>query len=97
MKICRHALAVSLPLALGSLLLFSGCSLVPRFNAKLPGDRAFIVYWPPDPQSKQLKLAVKDNIDVLGVASHSGLRALHARPSERDATAVKRSSFIHRA
>ena len=72
MKICRHALAVSLPLALGSLLLFSGCSLVPRFNAKLPGDRAFIVYWPPDPQSKQLKLAVKDNIDVKGAVTTAG-------------------------
>jgi len=23
-------------------LVFSGCSLLPRFNAKLPGNRAFI-------------------------------------------------------
>ena len=34
--------------------------------------------------------AVKDNIDVRGVASHAGLRALHAQPAPRDASVVAR-------
>lgn len=34
--------------------------------------------------------AVKDNIDVAGVPSHAGLRAMHAQPAARDATVVAR-------
>jgi aspartyl-tRNA(Asn)/glutamyl-tRNA(Gln) amidotransferase subunit A len=34
--------------------------------------------------------AVKDNIDVLGLPSHSGLRALHAQPAARSASVVQR-------
>lgn len=34
--------------------------------------------------------AVKDNIDVQGIPSHGGLRALHARPAPRHATVVAR-------
>lgn len=34
--------------------------------------------------------AVKDNIDVRGVPSHGGLRALHALPAARSATVVQR-------
>lgn len=34
--------------------------------------------------------AVKDNIDVRGIPSHGGLRALHAQPAERHATVVAR-------
>lgn len=34
--------------------------------------------------------AVKDNIDVQGLPSHSGLRALHAEPAARSASVVQR-------
>lgn len=34
--------------------------------------------------------AVKDNIDVQGMPSHCGLRALHAQPAEQDAPVVAR-------
>ena len=34
--------------------------------------------------------AVKDNMDVQGVPSHCGLRALHAQPAEQDAPVVAR-------
>ena len=43
-----------LPIALASLVLCSGCSFVPR-PSKLSGNRAFIDYWPPNPNSKRTK------------------------------------------
>jgi amidase len=63
-------------LCLASIPLLSGCSLLPRFHARLPGNRAFIVYWPPATNSDQLKLAVKDNIDVKGVVTTAGSERL---------------------
>src|SRR4029077_12419879 len=60
-----------LPLTLASLVLCSGCSFLPR-PSKLSGNRAFIAYWPPDPNSKGLRLAVKDNIDMKGVVTTAG-------------------------
>src|SRR4030095_4409805 len=60
-----------LPLALASLVLCNGCSFLPR-PSKLSGNRAFIAYWPPDPNSKGLRLAVKDNIDMKGVVTTAG-------------------------
>src|SRR6476660_9967063 len=75
-----------LPLALASLVLCSGCSLLPRPN-KLSGNRAFIDYWPPDPNSKQLRLAVKDNIDMKGVVTTAGSEIFFEthKPAEKDA------------
>ena len=49
-----------------------GCSFLPRFNKKLSGDRAFIRYSPIDTNSNQLRLAVKDNIDLKGVVTTTG-------------------------
>lgn len=69
--IFRLVLKVS-SLGLISSILCSGCSLLPRFNAKLPGNRAFITYWPPSENSGQLRLAVKDNIDMKGVVTSAG-------------------------
>jgi Asp-tRNA(Asn)/Glu-tRNA(Gln) amidotransferase A subunit family amidase len=59
-------------LGLASIALLSGCSLLPSFHARLPGNRAFIVYWPPAENTSQLKLAVKDNIDMKGVVTTAG-------------------------
>src|SRR3954469_1868032 len=75
-----------LPVALASLLIFSGCSIVPR-PAKLSGNRAFIHYWPPDPNSKGLRLAVKDNIDMKGVVTTAGSEIFFTthKPAEKDA------------
>ncbi len=74
-------------IALASIVLCSGCSFLPRFNKKLPGDRAFITYWPPDPQSDKLRLAVKDNIDVKGVVTTAGSEYFLKKhsPAEKDA------------
>jgi amidase len=50
----------------------NGCAL--HQNGWLYGsrDRAFIDYWPASPDSKQLRLAVKDNIDMKGVVTSAG-------------------------
>jgi amidase len=77
-------------LGLASIALLSGCSLLPRFHARLPGNRAFIAYWPPAENSQQLKLAVKDNIDVQGVVTTAGseLLARTRAPAEKDASCL---------
>ena len=80
----------SLLLGLASIALLSGCSLLPSFHPRLAGNRAFIVYWPPLENSKQLKLAVKDNIDVQGVVTTAGSELLHRAgvPAEKDAACL---------
>ena len=87
MKKRHHPFRGLVLLALAPLVLFSGCSLLPRFNAKLPGNRAFIAYWPPAKHGDQLKLAVKDNIDMKGVVTTAGseLFAKTHKPAEKDA------------
>src|SRR5262249_42681431 len=63
------------------------CSFLPHLNKKLSGNRAFIQYWPANPQSSKLRLAVKDNIDMKGVVTTAGselFRTTH-KPPEKDA------------
>ena len=80
----------SLLLGMASVALLSGCSLLPSFHRPLPGNRAFIVYWPPAGNSNQLKLAVKDNIDIKGVVTTAGSKRLARKrvPAERDASCL---------
>ena len=61
--------------------------ILPRFNKKLAGNRAFIDYWPPDPNRKELRLAVKDNIDMKGVVTTAGSEFFFQthKPAEKDA------------
>jgi amidase len=86
MKRSGRVVFIWLPVALASLMLCSGCSLLPRPN-KLSGNRAFIDYWPPKPDSKQLRLAVKDNIDMKGVVTTAGseIFSITHKPAEKDA------------
>jgi amidase len=78
-----------LPVVLASLVLCSGCSFVPR-PAKLSGNRAFIRYWPPDPNSQQVRLAVKDNIDMKGEITTVGseIFSITHKPAEKDAACL---------
>ena len=78
-----------LPVALASLVLCNGCSFVPR-PSKLSGNRAFINYWPPDPNSKGLRLAIKDNIDMKGVITTAGseIFSVTHKPAEEDAACL---------
>ena len=75
-----------LPVALASLVLCSGCSLAFR-PSKLSGNRAFIDYWPPNPNSQGLRLAVKDNIDMKGVITTAGseIFSVTHKPAGKDA------------
>jgi amidase len=89
MKYSGRVVFTWLPIALASLVLCSGCSFLPRFN-KLSGSRAFIDYWPPEPNSKQLRLAVKDNIDMKGVVTTAGSEIFSKthKPAEKDAACL---------
>jgi amidase len=76
-------------LGIASIALFSGCSLLPSLHPTLPGNRAFIAYWPAT-NSTQLKLAVKDNIDMAGVVTTAGSErfARAAKPALKDASCL---------
>jgi amidase len=81
------------------LLLLSGCSVVPRLNALLPGNRAFIAHWPARSDRGQLKLAVKDNMDMEGVVTTAGSEyfAKTRAPAKKDAPclAIARERGVH--
>jgi len=78
-------------LGMASIALLSGCALVPSiYPPRLSGNRAFIAYWPPAENNHQLKLAVKDNIDLKGVVTTAGSKRLARKgaPAEQDAACL---------
>lgn len=68
------------------LLLLNSCSWEKHLATRARAH-AFIVYWPPPTESRQLRLAVKDNIDVKGVVTTAGSAYLASTspPAARDA------------
>jgi amidase len=66
---------------------FNGCTLLPRHSAGGSRDHTFIKYWPGPENSQQLRLAVKDNIDMKGVVTTAGSEyvAKTTPPATRDA------------
>jgi amidase len=80
---------VAQPILVGLLLVicFSDCAILPRGSGGGSHDRAFIVYWPPTKTSKQLRLAVKDLIDMKDVVTTAGSEyvAETCQPAKRDA------------
>ena len=73
----------------GTLLMscLDGCSYLPRVPAAHSHDRAFIHYWRPPKGSNELRLAVKDNIDMQGVVTTAGSQYLakNSPPASHDA------------
>jgi Asp-tRNA(Asn)/Glu-tRNA(Gln) amidotransferase A subunit family amidase len=69
---------------------FTGCSTSFVGIAKLPGNRAFIKHWPGDADSRMLRVAIKDNIDMKGVITTAGSELFDKthQPAERDATCL---------
>lgn len=66
----------SFVLGLASITLLSGCSLVPSIHPPGTKNGGFITYWPPAGNSNELRLVVKDNIDMAGVVTTAGSRRL---------------------
>ncbi len=69
----------------------SGCSTSLRPAASKSRGNAFIAYWPPPASNGQLRLAVKDLIDVQGVVTTAGSEYLakNGRPATRDAACLR--------
>src|SRR6266404_3674564 len=69
----------------------SGCAIPKARPESSTRDKAFIEYWPPSNDSKKLRLAVKDLIDMKGVVTTAGSEFLakHASPAKRDAKCLE--------
>ena len=65
----------------------NGCSTNQSHAPNRSPDRAYIDYWPASRDSNQLRLAVKDNIDIKGVVTSAGSEYLahNNPPASRDA------------
>jgi amidase len=72
-------------------ILLNGCSALERHSRTGTPDHAFIVYWPPPENSKQLRLAVKDLIDMKGVVTTAGSEyvAMTSPPASQDAQCLE--------
>jgi amidase len=83
---CRCVAARSILAGLLLITCFSGCAIPRGHSASGSHDRAFIVYWPPK-ENKELRLAVKDNIDMKGVVTTAGSEyvAKTSQAASRDA------------
>lgn len=70
---------------------FSACSSPQNRRPDRSRDHAFIVYWPPPADSKQLRLAVKDLIDMKGVVTTAGSKyfATTSPPAAQDAKCLE--------
>jgi amidase len=77
-------------LGLLSIAFLSGCTLVPSYHSPFAQNGGFIDYWPPAENSNQLRLAVKDNIDMEGVVTTAGSKRLakDGRRAEKDAACL---------
>jgi len=86
-------------LSLVSLPILSGCAVVHGHPTQGPKNRAFIQYWPAPEGSQQLKLAIKDNIDLKGVVTSAGSEYLqkNSPPAAKDAACLAnvRRSSVH--
>jgi amidase len=74
-----------------SLIVFlDGCATPFRRPASVTRNNAFIVYWPAPKQSKQVRLAVKDSIDINGVVTTAGSQYLakNSPPALHDANCM---------
>jgi amidase len=87
MKQRRRITAKWLPAGILLLICLDGCQILPRTPAAHSHDRAFIHYWRPPKGNKQLRLAVKDNIDMAGVVTTAGSQyvAKNSPPASKDA------------
>jgi len=90
MKNRRCLIAPSMLTGLLLTCYLNGCSVLPRHWSYGSRDHAFIDYWPAPSDSKQLRLAVKDNIDMKGTVTSAGSEYVikHNPPASRDAACL---------
>ena len=81
-KFAKCALSILVPVSF-----CSGCSTPQNRTARRSPDHAYIIYWPPLAGARQLRVAVKDLIDMKGVVTTAGSEyfAKHNPPALRDA------------
>lgn len=81
-KFAKCALSILVPVSF-----FSGCSTPQNRTARRSPDHAYIIYWPPPAGGGQLRVAVKDLIDMKGFVTTAGSEyfAKHNPPALRDA------------
>jgi amidase len=86
----RYLFAPAMLIGLLLTFYFNGCSMLPSHWPNGSRDHAFIDYWPAPRDSKQLRLAVKDNIDMKGVVTSVGSEYFikHNPPAARDAACL---------
>jgi amidase len=87
MKKRRATMAQSILIGLLWIGSLNGCSTLQTRSPKGSHDHAFIDYRPPQENSQQLRLAIKDNIDMKGVVTTAGSEyvAETSRPAASDA------------
>jgi len=83
----RHRIARWISAGLFLTFFLNGCSVLQSHWSKGSHDHAFIDYWPAPAENKQLRLAVKDNIDMKGVVTSAGSEYIMKTnpPAARDA------------
>ena len=76
---------------------FNACSSLQKRPANRANDHAFIAYWPPPEGSKQLRLAVKDLIDMKGLVTTAGSEYLAktSPPAAQDAQCLELARERH--
>lgn len=85
-----YSFAARALLAIWSAFFVSGCAVLTKQSRTGTPDDAFITYAPPPQNSGQLRLAVKDLIDLKGVITTAGSEyvAKNSQPAARDATCM---------
>lgn len=87
MKNCLRKFAKCVLSILAPVSFFSGCSTPQNRTARESPEHAYIAYWPPPAGGNQLRVAVKDLIDMKGVVTTAGSEyfAKNSPPASRDA------------
>ncbi len=84
--------------ALSLTCFFAGCSIIPSHWPYGSHDHVYIRYWPARTNGRELRLAIKDNIDMKGVVTSAGSEYVvkHNPPAEKDAEclAIARSRNV---
>jgi amidase len=87
MKERRHNMVRWTAVGVLIVICLNGCSTNLSHAPNRSPDRAYIDYWPAHRDNNQLRLAVKDNIDIKGVVTSAGSEYLAQNnpPASRDA------------